>query len=75
MLMFQCRTWTCHRCQMTIASTASSASLPCAALAAGTTSPGRILVVAIGFHSIKPVMPMTTVPHTTAQYSSFSSKV
>ncbi len=75
MLLLNLRRWTLHMCQMMIAITASSASPPCAALAAGMNWPGKKRAVAIGFHIMKPVRIMTTVPQTSDQYSTFSSKV
>jgi hypothetical protein len=36
--------------------------------------PERRAVMAIGFQSMKPVAIMSKVPHTRAQYSTFSSK-
>ncbi len=75
MLVLKERRWTWYTCQTRMASTASRASPPWAALAAGMKSPGSTLAVAIGFHSMKPVTVMITVPHTIDQYSSFSSQV
>ena len=37
----------------------------------GTISPGSTIVAMVGNHKMKPVIPITGVPHNSAQYSIF----